>query len=94
MKQRIIIHMHGALLIQAEDLWVPKDQKRKASDPSILKRGEKRGSKWIACFSLFDKKQHMNFKREKLALWFPNPQRNYLKVIKIQLNNTTGILRE
>ena len=94
MKQRIIIHIHGALLIQAEDLWVPTDQKRKASDPSILKREEKRESKWIACFSLFDKEQHMNFKREKLVLWFPNSQRNYLKVTKIQLNNITGILLE
>lgn len=35
-------HLHGALLIQVEDFWVPTDHYGKASDPSILKREEKR----------------------------------------------------
>ena len=85
-------HLHGALLIQVEDFWVPTDHNRKASDPSILKREEKRELKGITYFLLFDKKEYINVQREKLILWFPNSQRNYLKVTKMSLDNMIGIL--
>lgn len=92
-------HLHGTLLIQFEDFWVPKEVNfwvhyGKGSDPSILKREEKRELKGITYFLLFDKKEYINFQREKLILWFPNSQRNYLKVTKMSLDNMIGILLE
>lgn len=66
--------------------WGPLGSQRSEKESLWSKHLEKRGEKRIkmdCMFSLFDKEQHMNFKREKLALWFPNSQRNYLKVTKI-----------